>query len=109
MNSREKGKRGELELAHTLTDFGFPARRGQQFQGGADSPDIVCEDLSAFHIECKRVEVGNPYRWLKQAQRDAGDGKTPIVMHRKSNEEWVVVLALGDFLKLVSQKGQPNE
>jgi hypothetical protein len=45
MNSRNKGKRGELEAAHMLTHEGFPARRGQQFSGGTDSPDVVCESL----------------------------------------------------------------
>jgi hypothetical protein len=38
MNSRNKGKRGELEAAKFLASEGFPARRGQQFSGGADSP-----------------------------------------------------------------------
>ena len=103
MNSRDKGKRGELELAHWLTDHGYPAHRGQQFSGGNDSPDVVCPALP-FHIECKRVEAGNPYDWLAQATRDAkGTDKTPVVFHRRNEREWVVVLTAEDLLKLIKK------
>jgi len=106
MNSRDKGKRGELELAHWLTDHGYPAHRGQQFSGGNDSPDVVCPALP-FHIECKRVEAGNPYDWLAQATRDAlGTNKTPVVFHRRNDREWVVVLTAEELLKLIESPTQ---
>jgi hypothetical protein len=60
MNSRNKGKRGELEAAKFLASEGFPARRGQQFSGGTDSPDVLCEALPRIHFEVKRTEKGNP-------------------------------------------------
>lgn len=101
INSRSKGKRGELEIAEALRAEGFEARRGQQFKGGVDSPDVVCPDLGNFHLEVKRVEAGNLYTWLKQAIRDAGPGKTPTVFHRKNGEEWVTILRMQDFIKLV--------
>jgi hypothetical protein len=81
MNSRNKGKRGELEAAKFLASEGFPARRGQQFSGGTDSPDVVCEALPGIHFEVKRTEKGNPYDWVAQAERDAGH-KIPVVLHR---------------------------
>jgi len=53
MNSKRKGKRGELELAKKLKEYGFSARRGQQYSGiGGD--DVV--GLDGVHIECKRAE-----------------------------------------------------
>ena len=67
--SKNKGKRGELELSHWLTKRGHPARRGQQFQGSPDSPDVICESLP-FHIECKRTEALRIYDALEQAQED---------------------------------------
>lgn len=103
INSRTKGKVGELELSKFLAEHGFPARRGQQFSGGTDSPDVVCQDLSHLHFECKRVEAGNPYVWLKQAQRDAGT-KIPVVAHRRTREEWIVILPLTDFLTFIAEK-----
>lgn len=108
MNSRAKGKRGELELAHFLAEHGHPARRGQQFSGGTDSPDVVAESLSHLHIECKRVEAGNLYEWLRQASRDAGPVKIPVVFHRRNDEEWVVVLKAADFLGLRRPQPQPQ-
>ena len=110
MNSRDKGKRGELELAHWLTERGFPAHRGQQFSGGADSPDVVSAALP-FHIECKRVEAGNPYDWLAQATRDClGTDRPPVVFHRRNERQWIVVLTAEDFIDLVKKsegKGTP--
>ena len=58
MNSKRKGKRGELELAKKLKECGFSARRGQQYSGiGGD--DVV--GLDGIHIECKRSERLNVY------------------------------------------------
>ena len=100
INSRSKGCRGELELAAFLKLHGLEARRGQQFKGGGDSPDVVCDDLANIHIECKRVEQGNPYLWLEQAKRDAGE-KVPVVAHRRNRHDWIAILSLTDLLKLL--------
>lgn len=99
IHSRNKGKRGELELARLLRERGYTARRGQQFKGTPDSPDIV--GLDGFHVECKRVEAGNPYKWLEQAKADAGEDQVPLVVHRKNNQDWITILTLDDFLNLL--------
>lgn len=96
INSRTKGASGERELASFLREHGIEARRGQQFAGGGESPDIV-SDLRSIHIECKRTEAGNPYNWMAQAERDAGT-KIPIVAHRRSNKQWLAIMNLDDFL-----------
>ena len=54
INSRNKGKVGELELAHILGQYGFTVRRGQQYCGANGDADVV--GLPLLHIECKRVE-----------------------------------------------------
>lgn len=103
INSKKKGSRGELELVHFLRECGFDARRGQQFKGTPDSPDVVSDKLSrvGLHIECKRVEAGNLYNWLDQAKADAGE-KTPVVMHRRNNRDWVAILDLDSFLRFIN-------
>lgn len=103
INSRAKGKAGELELAAFLRSFGYEARRGQQFSGGSDSPDVVTS-LPGVHLECKRVEKGSLYEWLDQAIRDAGSN-VPVVAHRRSRSEWVAILRLEDLLNLFLTKG----
>ena len=53
-SQREKGKRGERELAGRLRDHGYDCRRGQQFCGASGDADVT--GLPGIHIECKRVE-----------------------------------------------------
>lgn len=104
VNSRNKGKNGELELAQFLRDRGYPeAKRGVQYHGGPDSPDIT-GGPDGFHLECKRTEAGNLYKWLEQAKRDAAAGKIPLVVHRKNGKEWVAILPFEDFLNLLLGK-----
>lgn len=59
MNSKRKGKVGEREFAALLREHGFDARRGVQFSGGADSPDVVSDALAWLHIEVKRTQALN--------------------------------------------------
>lgn len=101
INSRDKGARGERELADFLRQHGVDARRGQQFHGGPGSPDVVA-DIPGVHLECKRVEKGSLYDWMAQATRDAG-GKIPVVAHRRNNKEWVAILPLKDLLYLINR------
>jgi Holliday junction resolvase len=72
MNSREKGKRGERQWRDELRANGYMARRGQQFAGSPDSPDVVCDELSWLHFEVKAVERLNIEDAMDQARRDCG-------------------------------------
>jgi hypothetical protein len=83
VNSREKGARGERELAHFLQSRGFEARRGQQNKGGSDSPDVIT-NLPGIHPECKRTEALSLYPAMAQAIRDAGPSLTPTVWHKRT-------------------------
>ena len=98
MNSRDKGKRGELELSHILNEYGFQTRRGQQFSGANGDADVV--GIGGLHIECKRVEKLNIEEALKQSERDAREGEIPCVMHRRNHEDWKVTMRLCDFPKI---------
>ena len=53
-------------------EAGFEARRGQQFSGGTDSPDVVVPALPDFHWEIKFCQVVKIRDWMAQAVRDAG-------------------------------------
>ena len=95
--SREKGKRGERAVAALFREYGFDAHRGQQYHGGPDSPDVV--GVPGLHIEVKRTERLNLYDALAQAKRDAGED-LPVVIHRKNDSEWVVIMSFTDWMKL---------
>ena len=98
MYSRDKGCRGERELANKLKEYGFDCRRGQQFCGANGDADVV--GLDGIHIEVKRTERLSLYDALAQAKSDAREGEMPIVVHRKNNCEWVVVQPLEDWIAL---------
>lgn len=100
INSRSKGKAGELELAALLRSFGFEARRGQQFAGGGDSPDVV-HSIPHMHIEAKRTESLNLWAALDQANRDKKPDDVATVWHRRNGKPWVVILEAKAFLSLL--------
>lgn len=86
MNSRNKGAKGERELAKVLRQYGYDCRRGQQYSGANGDADVV--GLPGIHIECKRVERLNIQDAVDQAKRDKRDDEIPAVFHRKNNREW---------------------
>lgn len=98
MNSKAKGTRGENELCEYLTAAGYPCHRNdQRYIGGRGNPDIEAEGLSSLHIECKRVEKLNITEAMQQAERDA-ENRTPVVIHRKNRQQWLITMRLADFL-----------
>lgn len=101
INSRDKGKRYELHLSKILRERGYEARRGQQFSGGGDSPDVV-HNIPRIHIEAKHVENLNIHKAMEQATRDAeGTGNFPTVWMKKNRKEELVVMKQQDFLDLL--------
>lgn len=101
MNSKQKGARGERELAKVLRAHGFKTRRGQQYCGANGDADVV--GLPNIHIECKRVERLNLYDAIAQAKSDAKQDEIPVVMHRKDKCDWLVTMSLDDFIEIYKE------
>lgn len=106
MNSRNKGKVGEREFAALLREHGFDARRGQQFSGSPDSPDVVSDELSWLHVEVKRVQNLNLADACAQAKRDqTGSGLTKklawIVAHRRNHAPWLITMRAETFFQFL--------
>ena len=100
MNSRQKGKVGEREFAALLREHGFDARRGQQFAGGADSPDVVSDALAWLHVEVKRVQNLNLADACVQAEGDCGC-KPWVVAHRRNHAPWLITMRADFFFRLL--------
>jgi len=99
--SRSKGKRGEREAAKFLNDLlKTNCRRGVQFQGSPDSPDVV--GLEGIHVEVKRVEKLNLYDAVEQAVGDSGEN-IPMVLHRRNNKDWLAVVKAEDLIQFAKQ------
>jgi len=100
MNSRQKGKRGELEAAAFLRDIGFPqVRRTAQYCGNTGQADDLI-GVDGLHIEVKRCEQLRIPEWLAQAEHDSAEGAIPVVLFRRSREDWNVCLPARDFFRL---------
>lgn len=95
---REKGKRGERELASLLREEGYETRRGQQFCGKNGDADVV--GLPGIHIECKRVEKLNLYDAMAQSIHDSREGEMPSVFHRKDRCGWLVTMRFEDWIQI---------
>ena len=110
MNSRQKGARGERELASYLRDQGWvKARRSQQYAGNPEggSGDVVCGNFP-FHVEAKRCQALKPEIWLKQAMSDAPSGKIPSVWFRRNgSKNWMVIMSADDVCQLARELAPP--
>ena len=98
MNSRRKGKEGELELCRALRGHGYECKRSVQYSGANGDADVV--GLPGIHIECKRVERLNLAEAMHQAERDARPGELPAVFHRRNGEPWLVTMPLENWIEI---------
>ena len=115
MNSRDKGKRGELAWRDKLIEQGYEARRGQQHAGGGDSPDVV-HNVPGVHYEVKWVEALNHHDAMDQARRDAPPGHMAFVAFRRNTPktgprgvtcrgEWFIMMSAEDQFTLLKAAG----
>jgi len=105
MNSRAKGVRGELQVAHLFQKSGYKAERGQQHDGRSGHADVV--GVPYIWIEVKRDQDLNVLKAIEQAERDSAgyyertrEDLLPVVIHRKNREEWKCTMRLLDLLSL---------
>ena len=117
INSKRKGKAGELELARKLKEYGYNVRRSVQYNGKEEDGQADLVGMPGVHIECKRTEKLNLYDAINQARRDSeGKDELPVVFHRRNNCEWLAILPLACFVELYREyasdlilKGEGNE
>ena len=104
INSKAKGKRNELAWVHLLKAAGYPsARRGQQFKGTEDSPDIICPELDMIHFECKSGSRIDIWKTLKQAHNDKAQEELAVVAAHKDREPWIVCMTAEDWFKIINK------
>lgn len=100
VNGNKKGKRGELEFAALLREFGYEARRSQQYAGLGGDEDLA-HDVPGLHIEVKRREALSLPQSLKQATRDAKAGTIPVIAHRPNRAGWMITMDAREFFMML--------
>ena len=95
MNSKAKGKRGELDAVHALNELGHDTHRTAQYSGVEGMIGDIA-GIDGLHVEVKWVEKLNPYKAFHQACRDCPDDDTPIVLTKRNGEQWLLFVALVD-------------
>ena len=104
INSKKKGKAGELEFSHECEKYGLEGvHRTAQTNGKLEQSLADCEGLEGIHIEVKRVEKLNIDNAMAQAERDLETKKEkriPVVFHRKNRKHWLATLKFEDWVKL---------
>ncbi len=103
INSKAKGSRFELTLAHYFEGKGFATRRTAQYCGNSgEAADVV--GLPGIHIEAKHQEQMRLYDWMAQAVNDSEKSKRiPCVFHKKNRAEVLVTMRLDDWLSLYEE------
>ena len=93
INSKIKGKRGELLFCKEAKKYGFECRRGQQYCG-IGGEDIV--GLEGIHVEVKFGKQIDIKEAMNQAVKDSGE-KIPVVAVKKNYQPWRVIMRLPDL------------
>src|SRR5215475_13795534 len=96
INSRRKGANVERAWRDVLREHGYNARRGAQYSGHSEAPDVVCDDLP-IHWEVKGVEKLNLRKAMEQAIRDSKRIKYPAVAHKTNHSPFLVTMEADDF------------
>lgn len=104
INSRAKGKKGELEAAaewnrHVPNAY---ARRSQQYSGTDSSSDLVSPGTPHLWLEVKRVQALNLTAVMEKSREQCGE-LCPVVLHRKNDSEWLVTFPLDQIKRFVQQ------
>lgn len=104
-HSRNKGARGELEVAKILAAVYPKAERSyHQARSGSDASDV---EGTPWFVECKIGKRPNIRGAFTQCCA-ATDGRPVLVCTREDRAEWLVTLKLADFVRLVSIQRQED-
>ena len=104
VNSRQKGKRGELEARDRVREFWYAPNCIRAAQAcGAFSADLL-NALPNAHVEVKRYKrLGLLAKAMNQAMEDAREGELPVVLCREDQGQWILALPLHFTEKFVDQ------
>jgi hypothetical protein len=107
--SRDKGARGEREVAELFRQAGFDAKRSVgQYAESDNAPDVVVAGLGHLWLEVKRGAKTNIRAALRQAKEEAKPEQWPIAITRDDREPSAVVSMSFDVFAALLRKSYPE-
>jgi hypothetical protein len=105
-SSREKGVKGEREVARIWQAAGFDVRslenQGDHLVVPGVGLDRWTNQSVTLHLEVKRQERVQLPIWLRQAAAEAPQGTLPVVCFRQNRTDWYAALPLAALVELVA-------
>lgn len=104
INSRRKGKVGELEARDHWNRLvpNANSKRSQQHSGTESASDLISPGTPGLWLEVKRVQSLNIHAVFEKSREQCGS-LTPVVLHRKNGTEWLVTFPLEQIASFVGE------
>lgn len=105
INSKKKGKKGELYVVNKFKEYGYNCNRTAQFKGNTGRADDI-EGIDYIHCEVKFVEKLNLEEAMNQAIRDSLEGNReafPTVFHKKNYKDLLVTMRFDDWIQIYNE------
>ena len=105
INSKQKGKRGELTVVKKFKEYGYDCNRTAQFKGNTGRADDI-EGIDYIHAEVKFVERLNLEDAMAQAVRDSlasGREAIPTIFHKKNYHDLLVTQRFDDWIEMYNE------
>ena len=105
INSKQKGKRGELAVVKKFKEYGYDCNRTAQFKGNTGRADDI-EGIDYIHAEVKFVERLNLEDAIAQAVRDSlasGREAIPTIFHKKNYHDLLVTQRFDDWIEMYNE------
>ena len=100
INSREKGKRFELDIAKRwMRLFGGEVDRTSYASKKMDDAGVDLTNTDPFYLQCKAVEQSLDIHAI--LDRMPHDGHYNVVIHKRNNRGIIAALYLEDFEELL--------
>jgi hypothetical protein len=98
-NRRQRGRASERIVAAYLQENGFPDAAAVE----AFAPGVDVRNVGRWAVEVKSRRGLDLAAWLRQAQRQAEPGSTPLLIVRLNGQgpqsigDWAAITRLSDF------------
>jgi hypothetical protein len=102
--ARRKGKAGELEAVRIIREHGWP-RASRSSRGTAQKGDVA-DGPAAAVIEIRRRESLSVPAAMREVMGRCEPHELPLLVHRRSNQPWLVTMELAELLPLLRLREQ---